>query len=107
VQIGIDIPENNRFYINQNPNCEPKLGKRGLYQAIGGESQERVNEMAMLWVLNLSDGAHSLLDIAEKADVPFVTIKKAADVLSAHGLLKQCQNKATVDTANFPVKLRS
>ena len=89
-KLAIDILENNRFYINQNPKCEPQLGKRGLYQAIGGKSHERGNEMAMLWVLNLSDGAHSLLDIAEKADLPFVTIKNAADALLAHGLLKQC-----------------
>ncbi len=107
-KLAIEILENNRFYINQNPKCEPQLGKRGLYQAIGGESHERGNEMAMLWVLNLSDGAHSLLDIAETADLPFVTIKNAADALLAHRLLKQCQDKATVETAaNFPVKLQS
>jgi aminopeptidase-like protein len=106
-KLAIDILENNCFYVNQNPKCEPQLGKRGLYQAIGGESHERVNEMAMLWVLNLSDGAHSLLDIAEKADLPFVTIKNAADALSAHRLLKLCQNKATIDAANFAVKSQS
>ena len=107
-KLAIDILENNRFYINQNPKCEPQLGKRGLYQAIGGESHERGSEMAMLWVLNLSDGAHSMLDIAETADLPFVTIKNAADALLAHGLLKQCQEKATIATsANFPVKLQS
>jgi aminopeptidase-like protein len=87
-KLAIDILENNRFYMNQNPKCEPQLGRRGLYQAIGGKSHERADEMAMLWVLNLSDGAHCLLDIAEKADVPFVTIKDAADALLAHGLLK-------------------
>ncbi|HEU4344831.1 MAG TPA: DUF4910 domain-containing protein, partial [Candidatus Binatia bacterium] len=105
---AIDILEQNRFYTNQNPKCEPQLGKRGLYQAIGGESYERANEMAMLWTLNLSDGGHCLLDIAEKADLPFVTIKNAVDALLAHGLLKQCQNKA-VDaiTTNFQAKLRS
>ena len=27
--------------------------------------------MAMLWILNLSDESHSLLDIAERADLPF------------------------------------
>lgn len=87
-KLAIEILENNRFYINQNPKCEPQLGKRGLYQAIGGKSHERGNEMALLWVLNLSDGAHSLLDIAETADLPFFTIKSTADALLAHGLLK-------------------
>jgi aminopeptidase-like protein len=43
--------------------------------------------MAMLWVLNLSDGSHSLLDIAERAGLPFASIHRAADLLAAHGLL--------------------
>jgi aminopeptidase-like protein len=105
---AIDILEDNRFYINQNPKCEPQLGKRGLYQAIGGKSHERADEMAMLWVLNLSDGAHCLLDIAEQADLPFVTVKNAADALLSHGLLKPCQNKAATEiTTTFQAKLQS
>ncbi len=43
--------------------------------------------MAMLWVLNLSDGSHSLLDIAERSKLPFDTIAAAADALHDHGLL--------------------
>jgi aminopeptidase-like protein len=86
---AIDILEQNRFYINQNPKCEPQLGKRGLYQAIGGQSHERANEMAMLWLLNLSDGSHSLLDIAEKSGYDFESIKKTADLLIERQLLKE------------------
>ena len=41
----------------------------------------------MLWVLNLSDGAHSLLDIAERSNLPFQVIRRVAQVLQAHGLL--------------------
>ena len=37
--------------------------------------------MAMLWVLNLSDGEHSLLDIAERSGLPFATVRVAADAL--------------------------
>ena len=43
--------------------------------------------MARLWVLNLSDGRHSLLDIAERAGLPFRDIKEAARVLFDGGLL--------------------
>jgi aminopeptidase-like protein len=66
------------------PQCEPQLGKRGLYRQPGGDEN-----LAMLWVLNLSDGAHSLLDIAERAKMPFQSMKVAADSLLAAGLLHE------------------
>jgi aminopeptidase-like protein len=43
----------------------------------------------MLWTLNLSDGANSLLDIAERASLSFAIVKDAADILFGHGLLKE------------------
>jgi aminopeptidase-like protein len=43
----------------------------------------------LLWVLNLSDGCHTLLDIAERSHMDFVAIRAAADVLAAHGLLRE------------------
>ena len=70
------------------PKCEPQLGKRGLYGAIGGDKDAATANMAMLWVLNLSDGMHSLLDIAERADLPFPRILRAAQLLRDHGLLQ-------------------
>jgi aminopeptidase-like protein len=82
------VLENNKVYVNQNPKCEPQLGKRGLYGAIGGQTERRINEMAMLWVLSFSDGYHTLLDIAEKSDAEFTAIKVAAEALAANGLLK-------------------
>jgi aminopeptidase-like protein len=78
-----DVLENDRTYVNQNPKCEPQLGKRGLYRDIGDD------EMAMLWVLNQSDGQHSLLDIAERSGCAFSAIRRAADLLGQHGLLKE------------------
>jgi aminopeptidase-like protein len=80
--------ENNASYINTNPKCEPQLGKRGLYRTMGGLPDAGQIEMAMLWVLNLSDGDHSLLDIAERADLPFDTIHQSAQLLAEHGLLR-------------------
>ena len=62
--------------------CEPQLGKRGLYNEIGD------NEMAMLWVLNYSDGSHDLLDIAGKSGIDFGIIRDVAAVLCAHDLLE-------------------
>ena len=82
----VDVLENNRKYMNQNPYCEPQLGKRNLYLSNGGRSPEREIH-ARLWVLNLSDGEHSLLDIAERSEIPFPDIAHAADLLEQAGLL--------------------
>jgi aminopeptidase-like protein len=82
----VEVLEGNRRYINQNPYCEPQLGKRNLYRPTGGNNIEDAIS-ARLWVLNLSDGDHSLLDIADRADLDFSLIKDAADSLSAGGLL--------------------
>jgi len=84
----IDVLEGNRRYRNLAPDGEPQLGKRGLYRATGGTSIPDLN-LAMLWVLTLSDGRHSLLDIAERAQLPFATIRAAADHLHAAELLAE------------------
>jgi aminopeptidase-like protein len=83
----LGIVEDDLVYQNTLPKCEPQLGRRGLYQAIGGDSRTAEANMAMLWVLNLSDGEHSLLDIAERAGLPFDVIRKAATRLKEHGLI--------------------
>ncbi len=84
----LDVLENDRGYVNQNPKCEPQLGKRGLYSNVGAATHRAFNEMALLWVLNLSDGAHGLLDIAERSGMTFEAIKRAAEALLKCGLLK-------------------
>jgi aminopeptidase-like protein len=82
------ILEKNGTYVNQNPKGEPQLGKRGLYRPIGGSKDVKQSELAMLWVLNFSDGNHSLLDIADKSGLDFTLISAAAEMLLEHGLLK-------------------
>jgi aminopeptidase-like protein len=74
----------NRVFVNQLPNCEPQLGKRGLYGGTGGTSPKHL-EHAMLWVLSLSDGAHSMLDIAERSGAKFEVISEAATMLDSAG----------------------
>ncbi len=78
----LSVLERNVTYANRNPKCEPQLGKRGLYPTPGSKEH-----LATLWVLNLSDGTRSLLDIAERADLPFTAILDAAEKLEKHGLL--------------------
>ncbi len=82
-----ELIEDNRTYLNNSPKGEPQLGKRGLYQGLGAKEDSRRQELALLWVLNLSDGTNSLLDIAERAKLPFDVIRAAADALAATDLL--------------------
>jgi aminopeptidase-like protein len=81
--------ESNRTFVNQSPKGEPQLGKRGLYGPIGGLAGAGRDEMTTLWVLNLSDGRHSLLDIAERSKCSFGAVKAAAAALEQVGLLRQ------------------
>jgi aminopeptidase-like protein len=85
----IEVLEGNGSYLNLNPKCEPQLGRRGLYSAVGADPNQKLDQMALLWVLNLSDGAHSLLDISETANLPFREIRRAADALERCGLLRK------------------
>ncbi|MGH7824069.1 MAG: DUF4910 domain-containing protein [Candidatus Binatia bacterium] len=85
----LQLVERNRTYVNLNPKCEPQLGKRGLYGAIGGQSDGEKRELAMLWVLNMSDGRNSLLDIADRSGMSFNAIHRAAEALERHGLLRE------------------
>lgn len=81
-----DVLENDRRYRNLSPYCEPQLGKRDLYRSTGGiPISTEIN--ARLWVLNLSDGEHSLLDIAERSGLPFAIVRDAAEILCQAGLL--------------------
>ena len=86
----LDLLERNGTFLNLNPKCEPQLGKRGLYGMIGGTADAGTRELAMLWVLNLSDGSHSLLDIAERSKLSFELIRAAAENLQEQGLLREC-----------------
>jgi aminopeptidase-like protein len=86
----VGVLEHNKTYLNTNPHGEPQLGRRGLYPTIGGATSPGPGQHAMLWVLNLSDGAHSLLDIAERSGLAFDLVQSAAGALVQHGLLTEC-----------------
>lgn len=85
----VRVLEGNRVYVNQSPKGEPQLGRRGLYRGFGGSMDARAREMALLWVLSLSDGEHSLLDISDRSAIPFDMVRQAATALLDHGLLKE------------------
>ena len=91
----MDLIEHNGTYINLNPKCEPQLGKRGLYDALGGRTDSPARELAMLWVLNMSDGTNSLLDIAERSGLQFSFVADAAERLLDHALLTRSPDTRT------------
>ena len=83
----VDILENNCTYRNLNPHGEPRLGKRGLYDGFGAAPDQEQAQKATLWVLNYSDGNHSLLDIAERSGMSFSALHSAALTLTRERLL--------------------
>jgi len=84
----VDVLEGEATYRNTRPFGEPQLGRRGLYDPIGGKPNAPDVQRALLWVLNLSDGGHSLVDVAEHAALPFPAIREAADRLLDADLLE-------------------
>jgi aminopeptidase-like protein len=91
----VQVLEGDAVTLNRNPKCEPQLGRRGLYATLGGHGDKREMEFALLWVLNLSDGSHSLLDIAERSGLPFALIRTAADMLIQQELLEEVPSVVT------------
>jgi aminopeptidase-like protein len=80
--------ENNKIYRNLNPKCEPQLGRKGIYRLIGSQKNEDLDELSILWVLNMTDGVNSLLDISERSGIKFQQIQKAAQLLFDKKLLE-------------------
>ena len=94
-KLGKSIKEkNDRIFLNLNPKCEPQLGKQKLYHDIGSQipsqgGKKIINQFALLWVLNYSDGFHYLSDIVKLSGYDLTDIENAADALVESHLLKE------------------
>jgi aminopeptidase-like protein len=116
--LAIEKLELDLTYRSLNPHGEPMLGKRGLYPQTGGSIQQSAvsrrhaerryqiaesaaalgSELdAIRWLMFLSDGATSLLRIAEKTGLPMRQLYEAAERLRAHGLLERIEGEAEAD----------
>ena len=85
-----DVLENNRLYKRVDGRGEPQLGRRGLYRAIAGQREAGgATQMDLLWLLNLADGHHSLLDMAIRADIPFARLQAAARLALEASLVRE------------------
>jgi len=90
----VDVLERNATYRSLNPYCEPALGRRGLYRSTGGAGIGDEN-LARLWILNLADGNHTLLDVAERSGMPFALLADCANELEQHRLLARVPTGGT------------
>lgn len=88
------------YYVNLKPKCEPQLGRRGLYRKTSADRDVGRHDLALLWVLNLCDGRHSLLDIAEKSGFAFAAVAAAATELQSAGLLRDVAGQEAQDFAS-------
>jgi aminopeptidase-like protein len=83
----VEVLESNRSCTNLSPYGEPQLGRRGLYRSAGGAVATPDDERALLWVLNMSDGRCTLLDVARASGLSYPVVRRAADRLAGAGLL--------------------
>ena len=86
----LDVLEGDARYRSLSPFGEPQLGRRGIYRAMGGESDPEALQLAMLWVLSLADGEHTLVDAAERSGLGFAVVRSAATLLERHDLIQEC-----------------
>lgn len=85
---AVHLVENDRFYINTMPFGEPQLGKRGLYPTISTLEERGESLKKRLYLLNYSDGNHSLLQIANRLNIDYTQLDSEVEVLVEKGLLK-------------------
>jgi aminopeptidase-like protein len=90
----VEVLETNQTCLSLSPYGEPQLGRRGLYRTSGGAVESPADERALLWVLNLSDGRASLLDIAARSSLSYPLILRAARRLEKAGLLTRAESGA-------------
>jgi aminopeptidase-like protein len=88
----LDLLDDNVTYVRTDGRGEPQLGRRGLYRAIAGQKEAGgASQMDLLWLLNLADGQHTLLQMAERADVPFWRLHAAARLAIDASLISEVE----------------
>lgn len=88
-----DYLEAEKYYLNLYPKGEPQLGKRGLYDSVGGQNDSKALQLAFLWILNYSDGVHSVTDISILSGIEIRTLRKASALLLEKELIKEIVKK--------------
>ena len=81
----LELIEKNKIY-KTNILCEPQLSKKGLYPSISIKNKN-LETRRLLDIISYCDGEHSLLDIAEKINVPAWDLYEYVDKLIQHDLI--------------------
>ena len=81
--------ENDPVFKNLIPKCEPQLGRRKIYDNVGGMKKQDSLEQkkAIQWILNLSDGRNSLRDIQNRSGLNYKILLDMAELLVKKQLL--------------------
>jgi len=82
---ALELVEKNKIY-KVNILCEPQMGKRGLYPTLASKIPEK-QVMVMMNLLSFCDGEHSLLDIAEKINIPAWDLYEPIEKLVSQDLI--------------------
>jgi aminopeptidase-like protein len=82
---ALELIENNNIY-KVNVLCEPQLGKRGLYPTLSTKKSAS-DVKTMMNLLSFCDGEHSLVDIAEKINLPAWDLYELIEKLVSHDLI--------------------
>lgn len=85
----IEINEKNIFYKSRLGFGEPQLGKRKLYSDISTAFNSQLNTLTnnFFWILSLSDGKTSSLEIFQKSKSDITTFQKSTDILLQNKLI--------------------
>jgi aminopeptidase-like protein len=77
-------------YVSQAPFGEPQLSPRGLYDTLGTRDSSAFT-VALLWLLNLADGEHDLLEAAELSGIDFAELAAAGRACRDAGLVTEVE----------------
>lgn len=87
----VDSIELDGNYINKSPYGEPQLGKRGLYPTLMTLEERGESLSRLLYLLNYSDGKHTLLDISNIMKKPIISFQNEIGQLMEKELLEKAE----------------
>ena len=82
---ALELIEKNNIY-KVNVLCEPQMGRRGLYPTLSKKNSGDQTRLIMNF-LSYCDGEHSLIDIAEKINLPAWHLYESIETLISHDLI--------------------
>ena len=68
--------------------CEPQMGKRSLYPTLSNKNEDKEVNMMMNFI-TYCDGQTSLLEVADKLNVPIWELYDLINILNSHNLLEE------------------